>query len=234
MPLIRIVLLLIVAGGLALVAFSNLSPVISLVFLGLPTPALPLATWMGIAIASGICTSFVLQFLQFLLVGSSTPPLQEPLEVPRQSRSFTRDYQEPISSRPYTAPPETPKTSAASASDWEEANDRNWDFESTGENSESQTNPRPDATVQSKSTERTNETTQQSKTDTPSGVYSYSYREQEKKQDGVGKADAVYDANYRVIRPPNPPVKSDDDDDDWGFEDDDDFNEQTNNPKGRR
>ncbi|WP_269228023.1 hypothetical protein, partial [Escherichia coli] len=112
-----------------LFAFSNLSPVISLVFLGMPTPALPLATWIAIAIASGFLTSFVLQFLQFLLVGSSTPRLEQPLEAPRQTRSFARDDQEPVSSRQsYTPPPpETSKTTAAS--DWEEANTKNWDFE---------------------------------------------------------------------------------------------------------
>jgi len=230
MPLIRIVLLLMVMGGLALFAFSNLSPVISLVFLGMPTPALPLATWIGIAIASGVLTSFILQFLQFLLVGSSTQRLEEPLEAPRQTRSFRRDYEEPVSSRQSHTPPppETPKTSAAS--DWEEANAKNWEFEpGVGDTSET----RPEQTVQSKSTDRSNETTQQPQTNTPSGVYSYSYREQSKKQDGVGKADAIYDANYRVIRPPNQPVESDDDED-WGFEDDDDFDEQSNNTKARR
>lgn len=226
MPLIRIVLLLMFLGGLALLAFSNLSPVISLVFLGIPTPALPLATWIGIAIASGVLTSFVLQFLQFLLVGSSTPSLEEPLEAPRQTRSFRRDYEEPVSPRQtYTPPPpETPKTSVAS--DWEEANAKNWDFEPrTGGTSES----RPEQNVEGKS----NETTQQQPTNTPSGVYSYSYREQSKKQDGVGKTDAIYDANYRVIRPPNQPAESNDDED-WGFEDDDDFDEPSKNTKGRR
>lgn len=230
MPLIRIVLLLMFLGGLALFAFSNLSPVISLVFLGMPTPALPLAAWIGIASASGVLTSFVLQFLQFLLAGSSTSSLEEPLEAPRQTRSFRRDYEEPVSSRQsYTPPPETPKTSAAS--DWEEPNAKNWEFEPR---SGATSDPQTDQTVQSKSTDHNNETRQQPKTDTPSGVYSYSYREQSKKQDGVGKADAIYDANYRVIRPPNQPVQSDDDDEDWGFEDDDDFNEPSTSPKGRR
>lgn len=227
MPLIRIVLLLMFVGGLALFALSNLSPVISLVFLGMPTPALPLASWMGIAIASGFLTSFVLQFL-FLLVGSSTPRSQEPPEAPRQTASFRRDYEEPVSSQQsYTPPP--PKTSAAS--DWEEANAKNWDFDPrASETSKAQ----PEQTVQSKNTDSNDETSQQPKTDTPSGVYSYSYREQSKKQDGVGKADAIYDANYRVIRPPNQPAKSNDDDEDWGFEDDDDFDEPNNKTKERR
>lgn len=231
MPLIRIVLLLMFVGGLALFAFSNLSPVISLVFLGMPTPALPLATWIGIAIASGFLTSFVLQFLS-LLVNSSTPRLEEPLEAPRKTRSFRRDDPETMSSsssKSYTPPPpETSKTTAAS--DWEEANTKNWDFEPRAGNT---SEARPEQTVQNKSSD-SNETTQQPQTNTPSGVYSYSYREQSKKQDGVGKADTIYDANYRVIRPPNQPAKSNDDDDDWGFEDDDDFDEPSNNTKGRR
>lgn len=224
MPLIRIVLLLIFVGGLALFALSNLSPVISLVFLGVPTLALPLAGWIAIAIASGFLTSFVLQFL-FLLVGSSTPRSQEPPEAPRQTASFRRDYEEPVSSQQSYTPPPPPRTS--SASDWEEANTKNWDFEPrVGDTSD----PQPEQTVQGKSTD--NET-QPPPTNTPYSVYSFSYREQSKKQDGVGKADAIYDANYRVIRPPNQPAQSNDEED-WGFEDDDDFEQPSDNTKARR
>jgi hypothetical protein len=37
----------------------------------------------------------------------------------------------------------------------------------------------------------------------------------------------VYDANYRVITPPNQSTaKPEEDDEDWGFEDDEDFNDE--------
>lgn len=220
MPVIRIVLLFIVVGGLALLAFSNLSPVLPLVFLGMPTAPLPLATWIGIAIASGVATSFFLQFLQFIQGTSNS--FAEPDAAP-QPTSFRRE-QEPVYSRQtVTAPPPpvTPKTNTAS--DWEENNAQNWEFE---QQSTTKTPVAPDqmgATEQPKSS--------------PSGVYSYSYREQDKKQAGVGKADAIYDANYRVINPPNTPsnpIKPDDDDEDWGFDDDDEFNDESKNTKPRR
>jgi hypothetical protein len=223
MPVIRIVLLLIVVGGLALFAFSNLSPVLPLVFLGMPTAPLPLATWIGIAIASGALTSFCLQFLQLLQKSPSTRSFAEVDEVPPQATPFRREsYDEPVYSRPTATPPppETPKTSAAS--DWEEPNAKNWEFEQQAKASKT-----PEVRDQ------INDATEP-KNSPPSGTYSYSYREQDKKQAGVGKADAIYDANYRVIKPPNPTVKPDDDDEDWGFEDDDDFNDESKNTKPRR
>jgi len=240
MPVIRIVLLFIVVGGLALFAFSNLSPVLSLGFLGMQTPVLPLATWIGFAIASGVFTSLVLQFLQFLLISSSPRRFTEPLEVPPQTRPFRRDYEDPVPNRQsYNPPqPETPKTTVAS--DWEEHNGENWEFDESASTSTRQGGNRARETDQSdrevskQSTERSNETTQQPQSSPPSGAYSYSYREREQKQAGVGKADVVYDANYRVIVPPNQTVEPEDDEEDWGFEDDDDFNDESKNTKARR
>jgi hypothetical protein len=74
---------------------------------------------------------------------------------------------------------------------------------------------------------------QEPKTGSQSGsVYSYGYREQS--NSGVGKADAVYDANYRVITPPYQKPVEPEEDDDWGFEDDEDFNDESQNQPRRR
>lgn len=237
MPVTRIVLLLLVLGGLALFAFSNLSPVLSLVFLGMQTAILPLSAWIGIAIAAGAITSFVLQFLSYLQRGNSTRRFEEPDEAPPQSRSFRREsYENPAAGQtPYTPPsppPETPKSSATS--DWEQKSDEDWDFDENPPTSTStrQGFERPTGTPPSA---RSNyEVKQEPKTGSQSGsVYSYGYREQS--DSGVGKADAVYDANYRVITPPyQKPVEPEEEDDDWGFEDDEDFNDESENQPRRR
>ncbi|HEY9741433.1 MAG TPA: LapA family protein [Coleofasciculaceae cyanobacterium] len=248
MPVIRIVLLMSVVGGLTLFAFSNLSPVLPLVFLGMTTAALPLATWIGFAIAAGAITSFFLQSLSYLQRGSSPRRLEQPDYVPPQTRSSYRretpQTPEPEPQTRYTPPPPSPeKPTSSAASDWEEGPDEDWDFE------EEPAAPRakqpdlerdsqrqgyatdPSTTPQA---ERTSyEVKQEPKTGSQTGsVYSYSYRESQ--ESGVGKADAVYDADYRLIRPPYQSPPEPEEDDDWGFEDDDEFDDQDENPPKRR
>jgi len=253
MPVIRIVLLVVVGGGLALFAISNLSPALPLVFLGTKTVALPLAAWMGIAIAAGAITSFLLQLLSYRPQGYSTQTVEEPDEVGYRRNSFRRqppETPEPEPQAQYTPPPPPSERSTSNvSSDWEERSSENWDFQ------EEPAAPRAKAAQniddwQRDRTERTAanddrveesrsedipysdhtsyEVPQEPKTRVQSGsTYSYSYREGHKKKSGVGKPDVVYDANYRVITPPyqNPPEPSEEEDD-WGFEDDEDFNNE--------
>lgn len=239
MPLIRIVLLFLVVGGLALFALSNLSPVLAVVFLGMQSQTLPLATWMGIAVAAGALTSFCLQFLSYLQRTSSNQRIEEFEEVPSPTRSFRRQtYENPPTQNqtPYTPPPppppppETPKTTVGS--DWEERIGEDWDFDETASTSKRPDFDRSQGNVQSHSTNPEIKQDPKAGSQTNS-VYSFSYREQN--QTGVGKADAIYDANYRVITPPyQKPVESADDDEDWGFEDDDDFNDESESSAKRR
>ncbi|MBO1349614.1 MAG: hypothetical protein EBE86_020565 [Hormoscilla sp. GUM202] len=56
MPAISLVLLLVIGGGLTLFALQNWSPSLSLVFLGMPTPPLPLAVWILLGLAAGVMT----------------------------------------------------------------------------------------------------------------------------------------------------------------------------------
>lgn len=239
MPLIRIVLLFLVVGGMALFAISNLSPMLSVVFLGMQSPVLPLSAWMGIAIAAGVLTSLCLQFLSYLQRGISTQRFEPPDEdAPSPTRSFRREtYENPPSQTQttYTPPPpppssETPKTSVAS--DWEERIGEDWDFDGNPPSTSTRQDfDRSRGTSPSNSTNY--ETKQEPKTGSQTGsVYSYSYREQN--QTGVGKADVVYDANYRVITPPDQKPVESTDDEDWGFEDDDDFHDQSQSSSKRR
>jgi len=239
MPVIRIVLLLSLVGGLTLFAFSNLSPVLPLVFLGVTTPAQPLATWIGGAFVAGVATSFFLQLLNSLVEGSSSRRVAQRAEVPPRSRSFARETPEPEpeTQTRYSPPPPPPETatSRSEASDWEEGIDEDWDFDeepaaSTSVNQEASRN-------YSRSTpqgDRTNyEVKQEPKSSSQTGsVYSYSYRDENKS--GVGRPDAVYDANYRVITPPfQKPVEPEDDEEDWGFEDDEEFDDDERDTRRR-
>jgi hypothetical protein len=93
----------------------------------------------------------------------------------------------------------------------------------------------PQASVQPPRTDY--EVRRDPKTSYQSGsVYSYSYREPS--DSGVGKTEAVYDADYRVIIPParsldeldNEPASSQDsDEEDWDF--DDDFEDEGDRPR---
>ncbi|MBM0740474.1 hypothetical protein JOY44_02390 [Phormidium sp. CLA17] len=61
--LFRLVLLLAIVGAMTLFTLQNLTPVLPLVFLGSPTPALPLSWWILGAIATGALTTLAITFL---------------------------------------------------------------------------------------------------------------------------------------------------------------------------
>lgn len=211
MPVNRIILIFMVGGIFALFILSNLSsPLLPLVFLGIKMPGLPLTVWIGGAIASGVVTSFVLQFLSYLQSGNQRES-QFNRVSPRSRGVRSEHFSSETSKAPYSQTNPSNRTTN-SASDWEESSDRDWNFdgEAVGESPPSnyEANQQPASTSKSGS------------------VYSYTYREKGKSE--VGKTDGVYDANYRVIVPPyqkSPdPPKDDNEDEDWGFEDEEDFN----------
>lgn len=235
MPVIRIFLLLLVVGGLGLFAADNLSPLLSVSFLGMNSRALPLAVWIGCAIAAGAITSFLLQLLSSIPRGYSRSSFAEPEEVEeeqpqtRQGTWQNRQTQPPpannssqIPYNPPSPPPVTPKNKLAS--DWEETVGENWDLDEE---------PRASTRSNPESDRPSYETPQEPKTRSQTGsVYSWSYRESS--EPGVGKTDVVYDANYRVITPPSQPTtKPEEEDEDWGFEDDEDFKDEGDSKKKR-
>lgn len=63
MPVIRLVLVLGIVGGLATLAWSNSSVTMSLMFLGMATPLLPLSVWLLGAIAAGAVTTLTINLL---------------------------------------------------------------------------------------------------------------------------------------------------------------------------
>lgn len=233
MPAIRILLLMLVLGSVALLALQNLSPVLALVFLGAKTQALPVGVWIFAAIATGALTGSFLQLLTYL----QRRPLQarirklEAAEPPPRSTQSRRETAHTYTTQQtsYTPPPPPPETTNTEADgdgdDWEEevAEDDDWGDES--EEPRDRTPIRPPFAKESVEERTTYERQQEPKSASRSGsVYSYSYREP--RNSGVGKTEAVYDASYRVITPPyqepEPVRKTNQDEDDWGFEDEDD------------
>lgn len=269
MPAARLVILLFLLGTGLLIALQNGSPSLSLVFLGMETVALPLGTWIVIAIAAGALTVLWMGSLLHL-VRLSTLGQRNSLQPPANSVS---DYKVPdrkdsvgdsslYDSHQTTSPPqptsptferantddanatnysseaqeeateeieeefdweEPPPSQQAGNDEFDEANEFDWE--------EEQTNDRPvedwreSYPVNGEETARRDRTFDDSTSDTDSSqssdsVYSYGYREP--RTSGVGRSEAVYDAEYRVIIPPYNSMDDGSQNDDL-VEDDKDF-----------
>ncbi|XGV96729.1 MAG: LapA family protein [Leptolyngbya sp. BL-A-14] len=229
MALIRLVLLLALAGGLFLLVQFNWTP-LQLTFLGVQTPALPLALWILGAIGAGIITNLLITSLfsvsNYFAVRAARSKFRQASRASGfQARSTAS---EPRSSYARTATSRTadddadwnnwdgyeePADRASSRvrspvdneplDDWETEPNDDWDVDEPSDT------PRDSRSAGSRV--RTDyETKQEPKTSSRQGsVYSYSYREP--KDSGVGKAEPVLekpvvDADYRVIVPPFRPL----------------------------
>ncbi|WP_373527885.1 LapA family protein [Nostoc sp.] len=204
----QIILLLAILGGLTLLLVQNWSPVLPLVFLGLTTPVLPLALWILISLAAGAGTTIAIASL-FNLANYFAQP------KPTKKRQVTPPPRPQPSSNTYTRQPTT-QESNNSADDWLEdpINDEDWQYEENIQDSQKAESYPQDP--------RSYEVNSEPKSSKRQGsVYSYSYREPENPE--VRKTDSVYDADYRVLKPPyKSPNPVQDDDDDWGFDDEQD------------
>ncbi len=200
----QIILLLAILGGLALLLVQNWSPVLPLVFLGLTTPALPLAVWIVISLAAGGGTSLAIASL-FNLANYFAQP------KPSKKRQVKPPPRPQASSNTFTKQPI--QDSSNSTDEWLEnpINDEDWQYEDNSQDSE---NNNADSYPQDS---RSYEVSSEPKSSKRQGsVYSYSYREPDS---GERKTESVYDADYRVLTPPYKSPNPVSDDDDWGFDD---------------
>ncbi len=262
MAILRLILLVAIMGGLALLLAQNWSPVLSLVFLGMQSQPLPLAMWILFSTAAGAVTSLLISILFGLSNYFAAPPRRTPSTSPRTSPSGDRSSREETTYRPpreeptyrYTnpqPPPSTSKTQSRSGSvdDWETDGIEDWDFEEKRQ--QETTPPRQNTEVRDSNIY---ERQQEPKDSYRSGSsYSYSYREP--KNSGVGKTESVYDADYRVIIPPyqaptenqaddnqtndnqgnyNQTNENQGNDDDWGFLEDDFFEDEDEKSRRRK
>ncbi len=203
----QIILLLAILGGLALLLVQNWSPVLPLVFLGLTTPSLPLAVWIVISLAADGGTSLAIASL-FNLANYFAQP------KPTKKRQVKQPPRPQKSSN--TSTKQSTQDNKNSADDWLEdpINDEDWQYEENTQDSEN-------ANVSTQDS-RSYEVNSEPKSSKRQGsVYSYTYREPERSE--VRKTESVYDADYRVLKPPyKSPNPAQDDDDDWGFDDEQD------------
>ena len=125
MPIIRLILLLGIAATLLLFALQNWTPSMQLVFLGMRSPAFPLALWVLGAIAAGIFTTLTIAGL-FRLTGFTA---QRQVRG-RRPASATQNFSDRDS---YQAPRETNTQSTAwqakpsSASATRDKDDSDWE-----------------------------------------------------------------------------------------------------------
>lgn len=136
MSVANLVIFLIAVAGLALLVAQNLSPSVSLVFLGTQSPALPLSFWIVIAISVGVILSLLIWGL-FQLSGPGTAvarssPSRSPKPPVRPTTGFTPEpTPEPTSAYsagqtpPHTTPnstgysPPPPRSTTSTTDDWE-------------------------------------------------------------------------------------------------------------------
>ncbi len=227
---IRLILLVVVLGGLTLLLVQNSSPALSLVFLGVRTQPLPLAMWILFSIAIGAFTSILIATLFNLSNYFAAGKRQTPDRTTATSPRAKATRREEPTSRPASSPPPASKKEAPTSDvfdDWETngSRDDDWNFDEDSQEA-STPNPQTQQPRDSKTYERQSEV----KSSSASGsVYSYSYREP--KNTAAGKTESIYDADYRVIIPPyQPPTTNQADDDDWEFFDDD-FEDDDKRPR---
>lgn len=279
----RPILLLVIVVGLTIFALQNVEPVLSLVFLGIRSPALPLSIWILLGMAAGVLTSLfisgMLAFSNYLsqrenrsgrdipsrdavsadrrTAYAAPPPPPRKQEIDPdfdRENSQTSDrtqYGTSAGYTPQTFQQETPNPSAArnyAQQTTVQAADDEDDWVSDGSKSGSDGSDddwgddrdfasQPQVNDVAGANPRNYETKQEPKSTSWAGsVYSYGYRDPN--QSGVGKTESIYDAEYRVVIPPqntilqpgdaelpqNPSAESEDD---WGLDEDDVFDEDS-------
>lgn len=233
-----LIVLIVVLVGLALFAWQNWSPDVSLTFLGLRSLPIPLSVWILAAFLAGVVTFLLIYSVfglsHYLFKKKLQPHRPRPRKSPNyedetwEDRSNTRASNGP--SEPQFAPGSTssfnlnksskPTVENENHDDWEQGPPKvnpSWDNNTDEQDFEDG----EDLSAQS-SSDPNYEVKQQPKTESWSGsVYSYGYRDPS--DSGVGQTESVYDADYRVITPPPPsdtPIPTQNQkEEDWGFND---------------
>ena len=282
----RAVFLLVIVVGLTIFALQNVEPVLSLVFLGVRSPALPLSIWILSSIAAGVVTSLLisalLAFSNYLSQPNGRtgrdsrsrpdafpeerrtpytppPPSRKPEIDPdrtwenQPASGYRTEYGTPAAYNARTFQQEAPAPSPPNVSgydrpgtdvaaddedDWVSDNSKSRSFGSDDDWGDARETPDRPANDVAAASLTDYEAKQQPKSESWTGsIYSYGYRDPS--QSGVGQTESVYDADYRVLVPPEGeipqtdegeiPKSNSEDEEDWGL--DDEF--EDNSPKDR-
>ncbi|ERT07218.1 hypothetical protein M595_2782 [Lyngbya aestuarii BL J] len=163
MSVANLVIFLIAVAGLALLVAQNLSPSVSLVFLGTQSPAFPLSFWIVMAISVGVILSLLIWGL-FQLSGSGStvarsspsrspkPPVQPPTGfTPEPTSSYSAGQNPPNTTKTstgYSPPP--PRSTTSATDDWEtevRPIRQSWDEEDWGLDEEESIHSTPSQTA---------------------------------------------------------------------------------------
>ena len=190
----KLFLLLLATLGLVLFVGQNRQLVPLILFNNQVAIELPVAIWLLLAVVAGMLTSIILQLLN---------------EIPRRASV----YSPPSPSEKFPPPPPPRTSSIPRATAPPEPLERpeaqeEWDIEEP---------PVETTKIQDQLKEETKprsygdyEAPQKpQKSDLSGSVYSQSYRDPQTQEQGVGQTDRVYDANYRLIKPPDRPTEED-------------------------
>jgi hypothetical protein len=230
MPVIRLILLVTILGGLTLLLAYNWSPAIPLKFFGMATQELPLAMWILLGTAAGGATTVFLGSLFGLSNYFGKKPQQ--IRGVQRPKNYRQEEPRPTNSPPSASqkPPRERINRELDDDDWDlNRNSDNWEFD---EEEEETPPPKSKPRVQ----DTNNYKNQPADTTKSSSTYSYGYKEP--KGSSVGKTESIYDADYRVIIPPysaspteavtEQKDENDHGDDDWGIFEEDDGDENPN------
>lgn len=229
--LFRLVLLLAIAGALVIFTWSNLQP-LALTFLGIQTPAFPLALWVLMAIAAGIVTTLAVGVLFSLSSYATMREARAQFRQAAQRSGFGEFSREGFQTKsPFS--PGTKQTSSRStgskAAQSAAADDsawRDWEgYEQSGDRKQTSKSPAtsnedddwnldssgdweeesPNPVDRHKADQTSSKRDAQQPKSSSRSDSTYSYGTKDPGTTGVGKQEKVVDAEYRVIIPPYTP-----------------------------
>ena len=204
MILVRVVAVLGVVLSMVAILIQNQTPALALVFLGMRSQPLPLGLWVAGAILGGALVSLgLLALLSFA----------SPASVSSRSSRRRSAFRWPQFKRPQPKQRFNRSQQPQGYSDWDEAPATDWYGESTSS--------RPEPFFDDESEYEDDPVDGDYPDDDPTppwakrdSSYAYSARD----SDFTGQRESVFDAEYRVLNPPQKPASPQDD---WTeFEDD--------------
>lgn len=201
--------MVLLAIAMGLILLQNWEPFLSLILFGTETIVLPLAVWLGLGVLAGMGTSLIVQLLNYTL---SNPPRKTSPEVaPR--------YRETTAKKRRTRPPGKSDWEVPPSADWDSLpeDDGGWAIdEPPAETTVPQANfPESELRKNARNPQRNSSPKERSpQRDPQKKQYS-----PESTATPTQSPEGIYDANYRVIAPPNTEESepSSDNNDNWEF-----------------
>ncbi|MGK7920410.1 MAG: hypothetical protein AB4080_10450 [Trichodesmium sp.] len=201
-----LIVLIFAIGGLSLFTWQNLSPSLSLTFLGLKSIPLPLSVWILGAFFAGVITYLLIYGIFGLsnyLLKKNLQPLsnssRKSQDHPKTAQGRNRNSQ---SAQNLDSPTHFNLNKDAELNEADESLD-DWEKGPPKVSNSWDGSKQEQDVAESQNTTQNFEAEQKVQKESWSGsVYSYGYGDSS--DSGVGQTESVYDADYRVITPPPP------------------------------